>query len=492
MLGLNTLTLISSRIGSVIKSIIKDQLISNIPFLQKTQTSSSLNYVDEADSSNGEAQTGVAYSFDGVNDYGQFVGTTQDFRTVAFTIKARVSQTYKTVMQLGNQFMAGLRDVKLTTGGSISILNAADVTIYIDGALQSSTNKVGVGSFHRVVMVFDNDKESYNNGPYYIGGNGVSAFAPVDICNVQMYSEPFTTADILYDYNNPDKLAIDNPSTSLESSDLNFWWAMTEYTGSTLYNSSTSTGNNITLSGGSWVRGLSGKGLIQVASMDRAFNRSSSTQPLIKPIILPATVKSSVNHSDRRNNVDALSRSIVSSDGNFMGYGGDCTFLSSKYYAGYNNFSLSVWVKYDYVRYNSSYNAIAIIGDDSGFDLSIISTGSSSSKNGFEVRGITGLSMNYNSNLVIGEWYNLTLVRVSTTIYKFYVDGVDVATDTSTYATNIGTKNKLTIGRDFNVGSTVYERFYSDMIGDVLFYDKALEADEVLNNFNITKGNYGK
>lgn len=492
MLGLNTLTLISSRIGSVIKSIIKDQLISNIPFLQKTQTSSSLSYEDGADSSNGEAQTGVAYSFDGVNDYGQLSGTTQAFKTVAFTVRAPQSITYKTIMELGDQFMMGLRDVMLTTNGSLLVLNASDTTIYIDGAVQSATNNIGVGSFHRVVIVFDNSKDSYNNRPYTFGGDGVNSFAKVDLCNIQMYSEAFTASDVLYDHQNPNKLAIENPNTNLESNDLNFWWAMTEYVGSTAYNSSTSSGNDVTLNGGSWIRGLSGNGVIQIASMDRSFHRYNASQPLMKPIMLPALVKVSSDHSDRRDSTDALARTVESSDGVFMGYGGDCTFLSNKYHVGYSNFSLSVWVKYDYIRHNSAYNAIAILGDDAGFDLSIISKGNATSKGGFEVRGITGLTMSYNSNLVIGEWYNLTLVRVSTSVYKFYVDSVDVATDTSTSVADIGTKNKLTIGRDFNVGSTVYERFYPDIIGDVLFYDKALEADEVLNNFNVTKGNYGK
>ena len=491
MLGLSTLTLISSRIGSVLKSIIKDQLVSNISFSEKTQTASSLNYTDSIDNLTGVAETGVAYSFDGVSDYGQFSGTTQDFKTVAFTVRAPQSLTYKAIMELGDQYMSGLRDVKLTTNGSISVLNATDETVYIDGALQSSTNNVGIGSFHRVVIVFQNSKDSYFNTPYRFGGDGVNSFGRVDLCDIQMYSEAFTVSDILYDYQNPNKLAIENPNTNLESDDLNFWWAMTEHVGSIAYNSSTSSGGNLNLSGGSWIRGLSGNGIMQIACMDRGFPNTYPTQPLMKPIMLPATVKVSSDHSDRRNTTDALGRTIQSSDGVFMGYGGSCTFSSTKYETGYSNLTLSVWAKYDYVRHNSSYNAIAILGDDAGSDLCIISRGDASNKSGFEVRGVSGLSMVFN-NLVLGEWYNVVAVRTGPTTYKMYIDGVDLRTDTSTSNYYLGSKDKLTIGRDFNIGSTVYKRFYPDMIGDVLFYDKALDADEILNNFNVTKEKYGK
>lgn len=492
MLGLNTLTLISSRIGSVLKSIIKDQLVSNISFSKKTQTASSLNYTDSIDSLNGVAETGVAYSFDGVNAYGQLSGTTQAFKTVAFTVRAPQSLTYKTIMELGDQFMLGFRDVKLTTNGGLLVLNATDTTIYIDGAVQSGTNNISTGSFHRVVIVFDNSKDSYNNRLYTFGGDGVNSFAKVDLCNIQMYSEAFTVSDVLYDHQNPNKLAIENPNTNLESNDLNFWWAMTEHIGSTAYNSSTSSGNNVTLNGGSWIRGLSGNGVIQIASMDRAFHRYNASQPLAKPIMLPALVKVSSDHSDRRDSTDALVRTVESSDGVFMGYGGSCTFSSIKYETGYNNFTLSVWAKYDYIRHNSSYNAIAILGDDAGSDFCIISRGNSTNKNGFEVRGVSGLSLSFNTNAVIGEWYNVVAVRTGPTTYKMYIDGVELGSDTSTNDYSLGSKQKLTIGRDFNIGSTIYERFYPDMVGDVLFYHKTLDADDILNNFNVTKEKYGK
>ena len=47
-------------------------------------------------------------------------------------------------------------------------------------------------------------------------GFGYNSYGHIQLSDVQLYNENLSTDDIAYDYANPNKLAIDNPSTSLK------------------------------------------------------------------------------------------------------------------------------------------------------------------------------------------------------------------------------------------------------------------------------------
>lgn len=88
------------------------------------------------------------------------------------------------------------------------------------------------------------------------------------------------------------------------------------------------------------------------------------------------------------------------------------------------------------------------------------------------------------SNISTSNWAQIVGTYTSGS-KKIYVNGVEVASDTSsgTIATNAG---GMTVG-SYNSGGY----FYNGNIGVVRVYNRALSANEVIQNFNATRGRYG-
>lgn len=92
------------------------------------------------------------------------------------------------------------------------------------------------------------------------------------------------------------------------------------------------------------------------------------------------------------------------------------------------------------------------------------------------------------SNLSTSAWSQV-VATYSSGSKVIYVNGVAVASDstTGTLATN---NNGMSIGAYGGTsGSNAY--FYNGNIGVVRVYNRALSADEVMQNFNATRGRYG-
>jgi len=94
--------------------------------------------------------------------------------------------------------------------------------------------------------------------------------------------------------------------------------------------------------------------------------------------------------------------------------------------------------------------------------------------------------MNADNNYVIDQWYHL-VGTVGATRADFYIDGV--RNDYLTYTTAIAPSSQpITIGRFY---SDVNNYYAPCNIASVKFYNRALTEDEVLQNFNATKGRFG-
>lgn len=81
------------------------------------------------------------------------------------------------------------------------------------------------------------------------------------------------------------------------------------------------------------------------------------------------------------------------------------------------------------------------------------------------------------------QWYSFGITRIGTT-YIFYLNGVSVGSSVSSYTIPNSTA-ALNIGYGESTSSL------SAKISNVLFYRKGLTSNEVLQNYNATKGRFG-
>jgi hypothetical protein len=90
-----------------------------------------------------------------------------------------------------------------------------------------------------------------------------------------------------------------------------------------------------------------------------------------------------------------------------------------------------------------------------------------------------------NSNIAVGRWVHIMQTTSnSAKSFRTYVNGLLVANLTFTGTPNSG--GGLLIGRGFFGGTSNYNGF----ISIVRYYNRALAADEVLQNYNATKSRY--
>jgi hypothetical protein len=122
--------------------------------------------------------------------------------------------------------------------------------------------------------------------------------------------------------------------------------------------------------------------------------------------------------------------------------------------------------------------SIDINSNDSG--------GLSSGRAGFLTSNGAGHSwITYNGNVNDGKWHFLGCA-VDANGRKLYLDGVLVASDAITLTTASGNTGTYTLG-GFDTNNTLF----NGSIALSLIYTKALTPQEVLQNYNATKGRFG-
>jgi hypothetical protein len=106
----------------------------------------------------------------------------------------------------------------------------------------------------------------------------------------------------------------------------------------------------------------------------------------------------------------------------------------------------------------------------------------------------------YNLTVSTNVWRHVCatfeVASSSTGTLKMYTNGVlRTTTSVSTSAgytwEDSNTSRKPVIGAFFTEATSAYSRFNAIRVGEVLQYNIALDADEVLHNYNNTKANYG-
>ena len=230
----------------------------------------------------GQIYSGRALEFDGVSDGLEGVqninisyGITNNI-TVACWIKTSSFDNAQFIWNLYQNTGDGW-GVRLTTSGEIEIfddIDGGDDTYYSTG--------VETNTWYRVVAIMDNyEQKLYINGvlvgsgsnqgttngsgpagfdsyvaKVYIGKRGFSGgelYFNGAMSDFQMWDSVWTAGDILYDYNNPEQLALNRGGTLLTNSNLKAWYPMNDgHRGQQSYildASNTGLGDNVIVNG---------------------------------------------------------------------------------------------------------------------------------------------------------------------------------------------------------------------------------------------------
>lgn len=104
--------------------------------------------------------------------------------------------------------------------------------------------------------------------------------------------------------------------------------------------------------------------------------------------------------------------------------------------------------------------------------------------NPFEISSSPSTPDVLNSNIIANTWFHFCLVFDSDNFYG-YINGEQSGTG--------AVSNNLTINRIGNATSfaDVYPAFFKGKISSVYFYNRSLNSEEILQNYNATKGRFG-
>jgi hypothetical protein len=90
------------------------------------------------------------------------------------------------------------------------------------------------------------------------------------------------------------------------------------------------------------------------------------------------------------------------------------------------------------------------------------------------------------TTLSINQWFNLCIRLNTSTQYEGFVNGVSIGTRTTTLSTSIGTG----LGAYYNNTNVPFSNYWIGDISQVSIYNRALTAQEILQNYNATKSRY--
>lgn len=92
-----------------------------------------------------------------------------------------------------------------------------------------------------------------------------------------------------------------------------------------------------------------------------------------------------------------------------------------------------------------------------------------------------------NTSLTLNNWLNLCIRINSSTQYEGFVNGVSIGTRSTTLSSSIGTG----IGAYYNNNNSPFGNYWIGNISNIQIYNRALSAQEVLQNYEGLKSRYG-
>jgi len=172
---------------------------------------------------------------------------------------------------------------------------------------------------------------------------------------------------------------------------------------------------------------------------------------------------------------------------NFNGSSGYMFSNDTSMNFGYNDFTIQTTLKLNGYSngFTGAYSAIVCAG--SNISSSILQVGGTASS--YNQLGLwnqpTSTFDAVNYSFSTNKIYNLTVTK-NTSLVEFFVDGVSIGTTTSNKTYDF-TGSGFAIGRWYFPGS---EQYLKGNIYDFKAYNRALTRDEVVQNYNASKGRY--
>jgi hypothetical protein len=94
-------------------------------------------------------------------------------------------------------------------------------------------------------------------------------------------------------------------------------------------------------------------------------------------------------------------------------------------------------------------------------------------------------SVSISTTIVANRWYNVAVTQTGT-VCNLFLNGVKIYTNNSTNTFRSNLSDNLTF-----VGAYTDGRYFSGLIPTVLIYNAVLSDDQILQNYNATKGRFG-
>tara|TARA_R110002072_G_scaffold1455_1_gene12158 strand:- start:2351 stop:3022 length:672 start_codon:yes stop_codon:yes gene_type:complete len=101
------------------------------------------------------------------------------------------------------------------------------------------------------------------------------------------------------------------------------------------------------------------------------------------------------------------------------------------------------------------------------------------------VFGAPSSNLQGTTTLATGNWYNIVGVQLANTSRKIYVNGTLEATKTTSFGSTAATTENWMIGQ-----ATSVNEYLNGNVACASIYEKALTADEVLQNYNALKNRF--
>jgi hypothetical protein len=119
-----------------------------------------------------------------------------------------------------------------------------------------------------------------------------------------------------------------------------------------------------------------------------------------------------------------------------------------------------------------------------GWNLLLLNQTTLSLNKAFVEVGITG------SNVLINQWYYVGCTRNGNE-FKLYINGLLDSTSVKSISFNDNNKYELGTDSGVNANNNLRNSYLNGNISSVQIYNRALSAQEVLQNYNATKGRFG-
>jgi hypothetical protein len=198
----------------------------------------------------GELFTGKALDFNGSTDYVdvdgfQMAGTNVTF-AFWFNSNDTLGRFFDIITGFSNRFILSFNNNQISIlDDTVSWFNFGSVTtnvwnrcvITINGTTAKCfVNGVQLGKYKTISTIdFSSSTDAAIGSMVF----GTQSYFDGSLSDFQIYNSAWTSDDVAFDYANPNKLAIDNPSTSLNVTNLKAYWALSEGDGLVAYDSGT-------------------------------------------------------------------------------------------------------------------------------------------------------------------------------------------------------------------------------------------------------------